>query len=114
MSGINYKFNTWRESGNQAEEWSKKAYKLLSYNNQSDIISGFKIGQVLYYYHVKELQPKEIKKQIGQGMSVHLIKGIIKGFSRTAGQESITAYQIAMDMIKDEQERAVLEKLYNN
>jgi hypothetical protein len=114
MSGINYRFNTWRESGDQAEEWSSKAYKLLNYNNQSSTLTGFKIGQVLYYYHLKGLQPKQIKDLVGQGMSVHLIKGIIKGFGRTAGQESIIAYQTAMEMLQDEQERAVLEKLYNN
>ncbi|MDG5789661.1 hypothetical protein QA612_19575 [Evansella sp. AB-P1] len=114
MSGINYKFNQWRQSGEQAQEWSSKAYKLLGCNTTSDTLNGYKIGKVLYLHHVKGLNAQEIRELSGKnGLPTNTVKSVIKGFSRQAGQESILAYNTAMEMLQDEQERAVLERMYN-
>lgn len=80
---IEYKFNTWRLSEEQSEQWSNKAYKLLSYNNNSDQLNGFRIGQVLYFYHVKGMTAPQIRLAIGKGIPTNTIKGMIRGFKIT-------------------------------
>lgn len=111
-TGINYKFNTWRLSGEQAEAWSNKAYDLLRYNADSDMFSGFMIGKVLYLHHERGMNAKQIKQQVGQ-IPTNTIKSITRGFNR-ANYESKMAYITAMEMLQDEHERAVLERMYNN
>lgn len=50
---INFKFNQYRVSGKTAQAWSPMAYRLVNKNTQSENLSGFKIGHILYLHHVK-------------------------------------------------------------
>ncbi|QPA33221.1 hypothetical protein ISX45_10300 [Anoxybacillus caldiproteolyticus] len=107
---IDYKFNTWRVSGEKATVWSQKAYKLV----RADVgrISGATIGAILYLHHVKGMTASEIKNSpIAWGVSLPNIKGILKGFNSRANRESIEAYSIFMDMLETEPE--MLDRLFD-
>lgn len=112
VTNIDYKFNTWRISGEKAEGYSKMTYRLLNKNLQSDNLTGYKIGHILYLHHLKGMTAQDIKKHpVGYGSSVPTIKSVIKGFGRLSGVESLEAYEIAMYMIEHEPEE--LERLYS-
>ncbi|MEQ6375746.1 hypothetical protein RZN25_02735 [Bacillaceae bacterium S4-13-56] len=110
---IDYKFNVWRVSGERAEAWSPRAYRLISYNQNSESMSGYTIGKVLYLHHLKRLDAKQIREQLENKIPINMIKGIIRGFNKkyqTAKTESYEAYAIAMYMVEHHPEE--LEKIY--
>lgn len=81
------------------------AYGLLSKNVASESVNGFKVGQILYLYHVRGKTAQEI-------MALpNLIKSILKGFDKQSRVESYEVYDIAMYMIEHESE--TLEKMYS-
>lgn len=105
MSGINYRFNEWRQSGEKAEKWSYMATRLVSKNSEIDRVNGYTIGQVLYLHHIKGMTALEIRKSpIGLGISLDLIKSMIKGFGVQASAEAKEAFDIAMYMVECEPE----------
>ncbi|GAB1799068.1 hypothetical protein [Priestia megaterium] len=108
---INYKFNEWRVEGEKAKPFSGNGYKLLRCNLNSSILNGFTIGQVLYCHHVKGLSVSEIRKNIGVALTGPMIRSVIKGFGRNAGWETIQAYNLFMEMLRDEPE--VLDAIYS-
>ncbi|MFD4927699.1 hypothetical protein ACFWMS_02070 [Peribacillus butanolivorans] len=112
--GIDYKFNEWRVSGEQAEVWSPLAYRLYSKNVTSESVNGFRVGHILYLHHIKGMAAKEIKHSlVGFGLHLNLIKSILRGFrsrSANAGRETMEAYEIAMYLVECQPE--MLEKMY--
>jgi hypothetical protein len=109
---IDYRLNEWRLSGEKATEWSQKSYKLLRTNLRADIITGARIGAILYFHHVKGLTASEIRKNpVGTGVPISTIKAILKGFNSRTGMESKEAYLIFMDMLDTEPE--MLDRLFD-
>lgn len=93
-----YNFNEWKVSGEKATPISPKGYKLLR------IRTGFKIGSILYHYYVKGFSVSQIKKTVARNLSLTNIRSVIKGFGKQASRESIEAYKVFMEMLKDEPE----------
>jgi hypothetical protein len=77
MSGINYRFNEWKQTGEPAEVWSPMSYRLISKNVQSQHFNGFKVGHILYLYHVKGMTAQEIKKHPGEAQGRTLCFGFV-------------------------------------
>lgn len=78
---IDYRFNTYRISGEQAEAWIPLAYRLVSKNVHSDSLNGFRIGLILYLHHIKGMTAKEIQAYMAYKMLLNMIKGVLNGFS---------------------------------
>lgn len=53
-----------------------------------------------------------MRQQVGKGIPTITIKAILRGFSRQAGQETILAYNTAMEMPQNEQERVIMDRMY--
>jgi hypothetical protein len=100
---INYKFNIWRVSGEQATVWSEKAYKLV----RADVgrLSVATIGAILYMHHVKGMTASEIKKHsVSNGLGISAIRAILKGFGDRASQSTKEAYYLFFDLLENEPE----------
>lgn len=112
--GINYKFNTWQVSGEQGQEWSKKAYKLLSLNSHLETLSGWRIGAVLYFHQVKGMTASEIKKSpLGIGIPKTSIVNLLKEKpSKYATNETSEAKQLFYNMLETEPQ--MLDVLYSD
>lgn len=110
--GIDYKFNTWRVSGEQAKTLSPRVYNLLRLNTFSDSHSGWRVGAILYLHHVKGLTATEIKKSlVGSRLPLQSVKSLINGINnKNVNPEIIEACQLFYKMLKDEPE--MLERLY--
>lgn len=109
---IDYKFNTWRVSGERAEVLSPLVYSLLNKNISAQYLNGYTIGHILYLHHIQGMTAQEIRQHsVGKGIPLETIKSVIKGFSQQAGLESVEAYEIAMYLIENEPES--LESLYS-
>ncbi|KGA98118.1 hypothetical protein AJ85_18565 [Alkalihalobacillus alcalophilus ATCC 27647 = CGMCC 1.3604] len=108
---IDYRFNEWRVSGEQAEAWSPMAYRLCSKNSKTDLMNGYRVGDILYLHYLRGMTAKDIKQySLGYGVSTAIIKSVLNGFGRQSGAEAKEAYQIGMYLVENEPE--MLEKMY--
>lgn len=95
---INYRFNEWRVSGEQAEVWSHNAYKLARL--EVGRVSGMTIGAILYLHFIKGMTASRIRKApIAFGLASPTITGIIRG------TYCPDAYCVFQEMLKTEPEK---------
>jgi|GEM_PF-6330622 len=73
---IDYKFNTYRVSGEKAQELSRTAYQLMRSGNA--MVSGQLLGEILYSSRVEGKSHKEIKQRFPY-LSQMIIKGLLRG-----------------------------------
>jgi hypothetical protein len=73
---INYQFNKYRVSGEDAPVWSKDAYQLC--RAEAGIHSGHLIGEILYRYHILGADIKELYKDYSFIPS-RAIKALLRG-----------------------------------
>ncbi|KGP71514.1 hypothetical protein [Pontibacillus yanchengensis] len=100
---MNYKFNTWIQSGEQAKEISSKGYELLRAGNQS--YSGQTIGYILYCHYIKGASFNVINRE-NKSMPANIIKGILTG---TYSPKTFNAF---MELAEAETE--TLEGIYSD
>lgn len=112
---MDYRFNTWRVSGEKAEEWSLLAYRLMRVNILAERNTGIRLGAVLYQHYVKGMSPSQIRKSpIGIGLPVTSITAIIRGYN-VRGDFNSTAevYNLFQHMLETEPEMLdMLFKIY--
>jgi hypothetical protein len=106
---IDYRFNEWRVSGEQATVWSENAYKLV----RADVgrMSGMTIGAILYLHYVKGMTAGEIRKHsISNGLGISTIRAILRGFGDRASQATKEVYYLFVEMLENEPE--MLDRLF--
>ncbi|MGP4068368.1 hypothetical protein [Halobacillus sp. B29] len=100
---MNYKFNTWIQSGEQAKEISSKGYDLLRAGNQS--FTGQVIAHILYRHYIKGDSFHVINRE-NKSMPANIIKGIL------TGTYSPKTFNVFMDLAENETD--TLESIYSD
>ncbi|MGP4082056.1 hypothetical protein ACTWQL_19400 [Pseudalkalibacillus sp. R45] len=95
---INYSFNQWRVSGEQAEsQISPRGYVLL--NADAGRLSGQEIGTILYRHYVKGIKANELYKEYSKIAHHFIIQGILTGSGKFA-----LAYNMFMELLEENPE----------
>jgi NAD-dependent SIR2 family protein deacetylase len=98
---IDYRFNTWRVSGETAPTWSETAYKLVRAGR--GIYSGQQLAEVLYKHYVEDMTAQELNRAYPH-MSYQHIKTTL------SGRYNPEVKYLFMQML--EQEKDTLEMLF--